>query len=95
MEAASFNCIPMHNQVITLGEWGWIAGSKSLNSEQFLKALRDLEFEGIATRWINNEAMQLCTSFGKDVFEPDTPEINTIHNPVLFKYYMNGSWDLY
>ena len=95
MEEAGFNCVPMHNQVITLGEWGWVAGSKSLTSEQFLTALRKLDFDNIETRWINREAMQLATSFGKDVFEPGIPEINTIHNPVLFKYYMNGSWDLY
>jgi spermidine synthase len=41
--------------------------------------------------------MTLLTSFGKDISKEagDSISINTIHNPVLFKYYMNGDWDLY
>lgn len=97
MSEAGFSTVPIHNQVITLGEWGWILGSKSLTKEQFKKALVNLEFEDIPTKWINNEAMTLMTSFGKDftINKKDSIEINTIHNPVLFKYYLNGEWDLY
>ena len=97
MSEAGFATIPLHNQVITLGEWGWIAGAKSLDKNQFKQALVQLEFNDLPTKWINNEAMTLMTSFGKD-FTPgakDSVEINTIHNPVLFKYYLNGEWDLY
>jgi spermidine synthase len=97
MEEAGFATVPLHNQVITLGEWGWIAGAKSLMKEQFKGALQRLDFEDIPTRWINKEAMTLITSFGKDFTREATApiEINTIHNPVLFNYYMNGDWDLY
>jgi spermidine synthase len=97
MEAAGFATIPLHNQVVTLGEWGWVAGSKSLSKDQFKQALQSLDFEGIDTRWINHEAMTLITSFGKDftAASTDSAEVNTIHNPVLFKYYMQGDWDLY
>lgn len=97
MNEAGFSTVPIHNQVITLGEWGWILGAKSLSGLQFKKALINLEFDGIPTKWINHEAMTLMTSFGKNfTLDPkDSIEINTIHNPVLFKYYMNGEWDLY
>jgi spermidine synthase len=97
MSEAGFATVPLHNQVITLGEWGWIAGAKSLTNDQFTRALRVLDFEGIPTRWINHDAMTLLTSFGKDFSKEagDSISINTIHNPVLFKYYMNGDWDLY
>jgi len=97
LEEAGFNCIPIHNQVITLGEWGWIIGSKSLDSVSLKNSLRGLTFEEVPTRWINNEAMLLMTSFGKDItLDPEeTIEVNSIHNPVLFKYYMKGNWDLY
>lgn len=97
MAEAGFSTVPIHNQVITLGEWGWMLGSKSLSKEQFKNSLINLDFEGIPTKWINQEAMTLMTSFGKDfTIEPnDSIEINTIHNPVLFKYYLNGEWDLY
>lgn len=97
MEAAGFATVPLHNQVVTLGEWGWVAGAKSLSKAQFKQALQSLDFEDIDTRWINHEAMTLITSFGKDFTEDsrESVEVNTIHNPVLFKYYMKGDWDLY
>jgi spermidine synthase len=97
MAEAGFSTVPLHNQVVTLGEWGWISGAKSLSKDQFRSALKGLNFEGIPTKWINHEAMMLMTSFGKDfTLNPeDSIEINTIHNPVLFQYYMHGEWDLY
>lgn len=97
MTEAGFATVPIHNQVVTLGEWGWILGSKSLSREQFTKALTELQFDDIPTKWINHEAMTLMTSFGKDfTIDPsDSIEINTIHNPVLFNYYMKGEWEMY
>lgn len=97
MSEAGFSTVPIHNQVITLGEWGWILGAKSLTKAQFKDALINLEFKDIQTKWINQEAMTLMTSFGKEItLDPaDSIEINTIHNPVLFNYYMKGEWDLY
>jgi spermidine synthase len=97
MAEAGFATVPLHNQVITLGEWGWISGAKSLSKDQFRQALRNLDFEGIPTKWINKEAMTLITSFGKDFTKDsrDSVEVNSIHNPVLFNYYLKGEWDLY
>jgi len=94
---AGFTTVPMHNQVVTLGEWGWVLGAKSISQENLKKELQALEFNNIETQWINNEAMRLLTSFGKDFFAKDSIdiEVNEIHNPVLYKYYLNGSWDLY
>ena len=95
MKSAGFETVPMHNQVITLGEWGWSLGVKQTNGN-VKENLRKLEFE-IPTRWINNEAMTLITSFGKDYYpwEKDTVLVNRIHEPVLYKYYLKGNWDLY
>ncbi|WP_421920875.1 polyamine aminopropyltransferase [Marinifilum sp.] len=95
MKSAGFETVPMHNQVITLGEWGWSLGVKQASGD-VKKNLRSLDFE-ISTRWINNEAMALITSFGKDYYpwEKDTVLVNRIHEPVLYKYYLKGNWDLY
>ena len=97
ISAAGFSTVPIHNQVITLGEWGWILGAKSITKSQFKEALQSLDFAGVGTKWINNEAITLMTSFGKKFANDptDSIEINTIHNPVLFNYYLNGKWDLY
>ena len=74
-----------------------VIGSKSLEADSLKKSLKGLTFDKITTRWINKEAMLMMTSFGKDItLDPEeTIEVNSIHNPVLFKYYMKGNWDLY
>jgi spermidine synthase len=95
MKEGGFNTLPLHNQVMTLGEWGWIMGSKKLPSEIIKKQLQSLEYNDIETRWINNEAMLQITSFGKGIFKSSDLEINTINNPVLYQYYLRGNWDLY
>ena len=97
MTFAGFNTIPIHNQVLTLGEWGWVIGAKSIPKERLKPILQSINFENINTRWINKEAMSLITSFGKEFIEIDSSdiEINTIHNPVLSQYYNKGNWDLY
>ncbi|MBX2840258.1 MAG: polyamine aminopropyltransferase [Flammeovirgaceae bacterium] len=97
IDEAGFSVIPIHNQVLTLGEWGWVIGAKSIKQENLKPMLHSLDFQDIKTRWINNEAMQLITSFGKNLIQIDSSQIesNTIHNPVLPEYYRNGNWDLY
>ena len=97
LEEAGFTTAPLHNQVVTLGEWGWVLGAKEVEKEKLKAALQSLRFSDVETRWINHEAMTLVTSFGKKVFPDDDKavEVNRIHNPVLYKYYLNGKWDLY
>ena len=58
--------------------------------------MQSLDFQNVKTKWINNEAMQLITSFGKNtILNSDAISINKIHNPVLYQYYLKGNWDLY
>lgn len=98
LQSAAFTTLPMHNQVISMGEWGWIIAAKENNvtKETLKKRLQSLTFPNVETKWINNEAMQLITSFGKNTILNSTDvTINKIHNPVLYKYYLKGNWDLY
>jgi len=97
MTEAGFITAPLHNQVVTLGEWGWVMGVKESDKAELKTTLQSLDFQGIQTEWMNKESMTLITSFGKRVFpDDDRPvETNRIHNPVLYKYYLKGKWDLY
>lgn len=97
MSAAGFQTQALHNQVITMGEWGWILGVKSDTSLALKDRLQSLQFEHVDTKWLNHEAMLMITSFGKDFFLPgnDSIQINTIHEPVLYRYYLDGNWDIY
>lgn len=99
MQAAGFSTVLLHNQVLSLGQWGWSMGVKDQVSNEMIKEkLRHAHFDSISTIWINNEAMQLITSFGKNIVpEIDTSEIkiNRVNDPVLYHYYLKGNWDLY
>ncbi len=97
MQAAGFETLPMHNQVLTMGEWGWIIGNKTLKSDELKKAMQSLQINNVETKWLNHDAMLQITSFGKNWKNNDEEEIevNTIHNPVLYRYYEQGSWYVY
>jgi spermidine synthase len=97
MSAAGFQTQALHNQVLTMGEWGWIVGRKGDPAFPLKEKLQAQDFEHVETRWLNHEAMQLITSFGKDFFLSPEKEvrINTIHDPVLYRYYLQGNWDTY
>ncbi len=95
MVAAGFKTLPLHNQILTLGEWGWVLGAKDAGRE--LKS--DLQGGEVTvdTEWLNNSALTLISSFGKQVFRKEDQEvaINRIHRPVLYRYYLAGRWDVY
>ncbi|MEP5339190.1 MAG: polyamine aminopropyltransferase [Algibacter sp.] len=98
IQSAGFTTVKLHNQVISMGEWGWILGTKNkaINAEVLKDKVQNIEFKNVQTKWINKEAMQLITSFGKDFFRlNDSIEVNKVHNPVLYQYYLDGNWDLY
>jgi len=93
--AAGFQVLPLHNQVLTLGEWGWVIGAK--NAKEPLQQKLQEASVAVDTEWLNDDALALISSFGKEVFPPTDKEVkvNRLHDPVLYKYYLNGRWDVY
>jgi len=96
MRQAGMNTLMLHNQIVTLGEWGWVLAVKDRPDIDLKQKIRKYT-PAINTRWLNHDAMLLMSSFGKDIFSTpnDSIEVNTIHKPVLFRYYTRGNWDLY
>lgn len=95
MQDAGFATLPMHNQVLTLGEWGWTIGSKKLTKNQMIQNMKRADYSGLNNKWLNTESIDLLTSFGKPLVDTSGIAINTINNPVLYRYYLDGNWDLY
>jgi spermidine synthase len=87
--------LAIHNHVYSFGEWGWIIGSKNLTSKEIKEELKATSFEDVETKWMSPDAIQLMISFGKDLQNADSVEVNTIHNPVLYRYYLDGAWARY
>lgn len=94
IESANFKVQAYHNQVLTLGEWAWTIGVKPEQKSDLQKVLKELSFENVETRWINNEAMQMMLSFGKAYVVTGDVKVNTIKEPVIYKYYNQGNYQL-
>jgi spermidine synthase len=97
IESAGFSTLPIHNQVLSFGEWGWVIGAKNMSKKELKTKFLDIKFGDLPTEWINDESLSLLSSFGKDIFDKDTSKLmpNKISNPILYRYYLNGKWDLY
>ena len=96
MQAAGFSTLLLHNQVPSLGEWGWVLGAKQ-GSNSLKHDLQKVDLGNLKTKWLTNDALTLISSFGKQVLPKNYQEvkINKINQPVLYKYYLAGRWDIY
>ena len=94
-QAAGFKPLPLHNQVLTMGEWGWIIGSKKLSKDQMINKLKKANLSHLDLRWMTNESLSLVSSFGKPLRDTSGIEINTLSHPVLPSYYIRGNWDFF
>jgi spermidine synthase len=98
VRAAGFSVLPLHNQIATMGEWGWVlAVSDDLADEATLKrrALKTT-FNDLPLKFLNQDALISMAHFGKDALTGAAEiRINTTVNPVLHRYYAAGRWDAY
>ncbi|CAM1350600.1 polyamine aminopropyltransferase [Tenacibaculum insulae] len=92
LRASGFKTIPMHNQVLTLGEWGWIMATKNTLNLNKVKATK---FTNLNLKWLSHKAIPHLLSFGKPLADTTAIKINTIFSPKLYTYYRQGNWDLY
>lgn len=100
VKKAGFSTLPFHNPIPTMGEWGWVMGARAedLDTDRMKEILMAAQFENIETRYINQDAMISMLHFGKGVFDGKNSldiQINTEFHPVLYNYYLSGSWGVY
>ncbi len=98
MESADYTVLPYHNNIPTLGEWGWCLGMKNdvVPKDMLKKKITEIELPPLPTRFLNKEAIISMVNFGKGVLErKDKLKINSILDPILVKYYKKGAWDVY
>jgi len=92
MQSANYHTLSMHNQVLTLGEWGWILASKHLPTHSMKSQLLHHTKFPISSKWLNEEAVQMLLSFGKPLIISDSLKINTNDNAILVEYYKSGNY---
>ena len=94
LKKAGFNTLPLHNQILTLGEWGWLICSPSISAEAMKQKIVACKNIPQPTKWFNPEAASMITSFGKVQFDTTHQAVNSISNPLVYRYYLKGTWDL-
>lgn len=92
--AAGFHNVTFHNQILTLGEWSWTIGSVNRTKDVLKEQLSGSSFAAYQTQWLNQEAMQMMLSFGKPTRTSLNSRVNTMKDPVLYQYYLNGNYTL-
>jgi len=97
---AGFSVLPYHNQVPTMGEWGWVLAARNndMDAISLKKKIQEVSFDHLSTRFVNSDAIIAMIHFGKGVLDEDLMKrvnINTEINPVLHRYYHSGAWDMY
>lgn len=97
---AGMSALPYHNQVPTMGEWGWVLGINALerSEEELRDRAMNLDFSPVTTRFVNGDAMVSMIHFGKGIVDPESLagiQVNSSLNPVLFRYYLSGTWEFY
>ncbi len=100
VRAAGFSAVPYHNSIPTLGEWGWVMGvpKEEMDAARLKSLIMAIDFDGLDTRFLNTDAVVSMLHFGKGVLEEETMAgigVNSRTRPVLYKYYMEGSWGIY
>jgi spermidine synthase len=91
---SGFHALPIHNQILTLGEWGWYVCSADKDEAIMKNQIADYKKTEIPTKWWNREAAQLVTAFGKTYEDTLSVQINTLDNPLVYQYYLKGNWDM-
>ena len=75
---AGYSILPYHNhnQIPTMGEWGWVIGIRKTDiKEKKIKTVTIKKiFTGIKTRYINKDAMISMAHFGKGVIDKEAME---------------------
>jgi len=98
VQAVGLSAIGYHNQVPTMGEWGWVLGlnQDSLSCEKIKQELSTLSFEDIPTRFLNHDAMLSMLNFGKTTYRDFHSIVPTDEtNFSVFHYYREYGWEIY
>lgn len=98
MQAAGFSTLPYQNSIPSMGQWGWLLGTrkKTMPAERLKQEVIAQKLSDIETRFFDQNAMISMANFGKGLFEKEGEiEPNTQFNHNILKYYRQGSWDLY
>ncbi|MCI5051495.1 MAG: polyamine aminopropyltransferase [Candidatus Pacebacteria bacterium] len=93
MQSAGLRTLPYHANVPSFGEWGWVM---AWNDERSVNDIKNSFSDNldIDTTHLSSDLFLASTVFGKDWHESEFDDINSLMNPVLFRYYYDLGWKM-
>jgi spermidine synthase len=97
LESAGFETLPVHLNVPSFGDWGWILcqkkgqRDKGTEGQRVEKWMEGLVFDA-PTRFLTPAVFRGAMVFGKGMLEARHSEVNTLMHPVLLDLYLSESW---
>lgn len=100
MRDAGLSVLPYHNQIPTMGEWGWALAvdADEMTAVQLKQRLLQEPLAAVETRFLTASVVGAMLQFGKGILDPALMadiEANTELSPVLHRYYWEGNWAVY
>lgn len=97
IKKAGFSVLPLHVNVPSMGEWGFVIGKKSFQTKrELLDTLRQRLKMMPSTEFLTPEFIKTLFVFGKGLFENlKMIKINQELNPIILNYYRNKLWEVY
>ena len=99
LEEAGFSVLPYHNNIPTMGDWGWILSMQKENGlrrEDLKKQFQEASLDGLDLSFLDPELLATLPIFWKGAFQGmEQIKVNRLLEPALLEYYKNDRWDLY
>ena len=96
ISTAGFTTLRMRNHVPTMGEWGFVIASPSLKKAELSEKYAEMKIDENQTKWLTNNVLAALVSFGKSPAKAvEEIKVNTLTDPVLYRYFEQGDWGLY
>jgi spermidine synthase len=97
LESAGFETLPVHLNVPSFGDWGWILCVREGQRDRGTKGQRvgrrveGMDFD-VPTRFLTPAVFRGAMAFGKGMLTARHSEVNTLMHPVLLDLYLSESW---
>jgi len=93
IRSTMLNAKPIHLNIPSFGDWGWIIFSKK-DFKDLNKEIKKIHFN-IKTDYLTPDIFKKSFIFGKKELITKDKRINTLMNPILLQIYTKNSWLFY
>lgn len=92
LASAGFGTLPIHDNVPSFGDWGWILATPAHDEPWLRRRLSELKRLEIPTRYLTPDLLQRAPIFGRDGLKSAYQDVSTLMRPIVLDRYLNEGW---